>query len=224
MRNKFLDNVLTSVKIIVLFLLIVTICVAKSIYLILSVIVLEIIIMLILSKSVKEYILFIKKNIFWLLIFLVTYILFFRDILGLITLTYKMILIIILVKLFINMISFESLNSAIYTFITPLKLFKIDVEDCSLNISLSIYFIICFYQSSDYIAKIKRISNKNKSFIKYSLISRILFAQDSVDNKKINLNLKFYSVRKENLNIKSLLLLLIFIAIFIMTIYKEVIL
>ena len=128
MQNKFLDNVLTSIKIIILFLLIVTISVAKSTYLILSLVVLEIIIMLLVSKSVKEYVVFIKKNMLWLIIILFTYILFYRDIFGLFTLTYKLLLIIILFKSFISIISFESLNSAIYSLIYPLKLFKIDIE------------------------------------------------------------------------------------------------
>ncbi len=223
MQSKFIDNILTSSKIIMLFLIIVTLLITKSPYLILFFTILEIIILILIDKNVNNYVQFIKNNVFWLLFILIIYIIIYRDIILSFIFMYKLLLSIILIECFILTINFQKLHSGIYRLIKPLKIFKLNVEAISFNMTVYIYFLIYYSESKDEIKYIHRIKNRKSYGLKNYLLPRVLLSINKIEELVVNLKIRFYNVKKEKFNIKSIILPLLFVILFFIVVFKEVI-
>ena len=100
MLNRVFKDVTPSIKIISLLMLIFIILVAKSIYLIIFISILTLIILINLGYGVKPYVQFIKNILCCLLFWTLIYIIIYRNIIGVILFSYKLILITLLIRSF----------------------------------------------------------------------------------------------------------------------------
>lgn len=224
MQSRFIKDITVYVKMLILLLLICTLFIAKSIFLLAFITILSLIILILLGGSVNEYVDFIKKIFIWLLFIVITYIIIYKGINGLLIFMYKFVLSVVLIHGLISNLNFDELHSGFYGILKPLNRFNIDVESKSFNIALSIVFLKALLYSSDSVGKLQCMRNKRNYGIKYFLFPRLLWATNYSENLKNNLKLKFYSLKCEKLNFRSVLLLILFIALFISAIFKEVIL
>lgn len=223
MQNKFIGNISTSVKILIQLMLIVILLIAKSIYLILFITVLVLILLILSNINVKVYIKSLKNSFIWLLFFVLVYIIVFRNIFVALILTYKLILVILILKSFLVTTNFNKLSDGIYTLIYPLKRTKLNIENLSYKISISLFYIIYYLDSKSKIRSLKKICVNKGLYYKNYLVSRVFIAVDDINNLEFQLKLKFYSPKKEKLNFKSYLLLFLFSLLFITAIFKEVV-
>lgn len=224
MQNKFVKNIKSSVKILIILLIIFTLIIAKSIFLLSFITVLSLIILILLGNSVNKYVEFIKKIFIWLLFIVIMYIIIFRNVNGLSIFMYKLILSIILIDNLLWSLNFGELHSGIYAIIYPLKRFNINREQLSYRISLNLIFVCRFIRSGNRIEKMQLLRNKRNCGMKYFIIPKLLDSINYVDELDESLKLKFYRLRIKKVNIKSVFLLMLFIVLFILALFKEVIL
>lgn len=226
MQSKFIENIPVCVRIIIVFLMILTLFIAKSIFLILMITVLILIIIILMNKSVKIYIKMFIKLLLYLLFIVVAYIIISRNVNGILILIYKLALILCLIKCFVLSVNFSTLNNGIYSLLIPFNKFKIfrNSEKISFNITSCLYFIIYLFNSDETVIKFQDINNKRKYGIKNYFIPRLSIAIYQINKLQTNLELKFYKAKVEKLNFKSIILLLLFVILFATSIFKEVIL
>lgn len=218
------NEVTLSFKLLILLLLSATILIAKSLYLILFITVFSLIIIILNEKSVNIYINTLKKHAFLLLFIEIIYIIVCGNIVGSFLFLYKLVLITILIKNIMININFNKLHSAIYTLLIPVLIFKIDLGKISFDITESIYFIKYFMESKRIINQLQDFKNKRKYNLKHFWVPRLLYSNNKINLLNVNLEAKFYKLNKEKINIKSYIFLTIFIVIFIIALFKEVIL
>lgn len=224
MQNRFIKNITPCVKILITFLIICTLAVAKSLFLIAFITILSLIILIMAGGSVNKYVDFIKKIFIWLLFIVIMYIIIYKSITGLVVFMYKIVLSVTLIDGIISRLDFDELHSGIYGMLTPLRKFNINVESKSFNIALNIVFLKEFLNSSDKISESQLMRNKRSYGIKYFFFPRLLNSIYYVKNLEDVLQLKFYSLKREKINFKSVISLLLFIFLFVVAIFKEVIL
>ena len=226
MQNNIIGKITPSIRLIILLILIVSLLLAKSIYLILFITVLTLILFIITSKKVNIYVKFLKKTILLLLFFFLIYIIIFRqhDIINMIIILYKLIIIDMLIKIFLINIDFGSMHKALYGCLLPLKKSKINIEMFSLDLTLSIYFMKFLLESNDKIKVIQVLNGRNVKNIKNYLIPRFIYSINELEKLKENLKIKFYNLNYKQSNLSSKLLLVIFVVFFIVCVFKEVIL
>lgn len=224
MQNSFINKITVSSRILILVLLICTLFIAKSIFLIISISILTLIISILTNKSVKLYFNSIKKSISWLLFIFIVYIIIYSSVSNAFIFIYKLILSIVLIKGFLFTVNFNTLNSGIYKILKGFKKLKLDIESISYNITIYIYFLKYLFDSSDRIKKLQNINGKRKYGIKYFLMPRLLNSINEVNNLENSLKLKYYNINEEKINVRSILLLVVFIILFITALFKEVIL
>jgi len=224
MQSRFIKNITPSVKLLILIFLICTLIIAKSIFLFIFISILSLIILILLGISVNKCIDFIKKIFLWLLFIVVMYIIIYKNINGLLQFIYKIVLISILVNSLILNLQFDELHSGIYRILSPFKIFGVNINKKSFNIAINITFLNVFLYSSDKIEKIQTHNNKKSYRIKYFIFPRLLTSINYIKNLESSLKLKFYTIRCFKTNLKSVLLLILFIFLFFLAIYKEVIL
>lgn len=226
MQSKFIKNIIVWVRILILFLLVLTLFIAKSLFLFLTISTFGVIILILFGYNVKKCISILKKIFIWLLFVIIIYIIIYRNItiFGLFRLIYKLVFSIILMDCVILNLNFDELHSGIYSILSPLKIFNIDLEKKSFEIAMNIVFFREFLNSSDRIEKKQSIKNKRSYRIKYFFFPRLLTSINYVDNLEEILKLKFYNLRIQKINFKSLILLTLFICLFVIAVFKEVIL
>ena len=224
MQQKLINNISVSARILILFLLIGTLLVANSLFLIMFITVLTAIVVILVDKNVKLYVVALKKSLFWLLFLFIIYIMIFRDILGLIVFAYKMLLIIILVVSFMLSVSFDMLADGIYTIISPVLKFVGSLDKKAYSIARYIYFYSILLQNGNKIKKSQQIKNSMRINVKYYLLPRMIVAADKITELENSLKLNFYKVKKEKINFVSFLLVFCFVVLFIVAVFKEVIL
>lgn len=224
MHSRFIRNITPSVKMLIIILLICTLLIAKSIFLMGFITVLSLIILILFGSSVNKYVDFIKKIFIWLLFIVIMYIIIYKSIVGLGLFMYKTTLIAILLEGLISNFNFDELHSGINEILKPFKIFKLDAEKISYNVALNVVFLNELLHSSNRIERVQIASGRRNYRIKYFLFPRLLNSTEYVKNLENSLKLKFYTLKGFKINFKSVLLLIMFIFLFIITIYKEVIL
>lgn len=226
MSNKIIQKISPSVRIIVLVLITVTLLLAKSIYLILFITILTLILFLITNKKVNIYVKFLNKVAILLLFFFVVYIIMFRqyNVLSIIILAYKLILIVILVKIFLLNIDFRSLHEGLYGVLHPLKLLKkVNIEELSFDITCAIYFIKFIMESKEKTIKSQFINGRKTLNVKNYIFPRLFYCVNELNKLKVNLKVKFYKLNYKKSNFNSKIVFVMFLLLFIGCIIKEVI-
>ena len=223
-KNNFIKRVTPLERLLILIIICLCLITAKSIYLILFITTLTLILLLITDKNIKIYVKSLKKVIPLLLIYLIIYIIVLRkyNILFNLVLLYKILIILILVKIYLLNTSFKDMHYGVYKIINPLKRFNIDTSKISLDFVLSLYFIKCFMGSFESISYSQKLSGVRKYNIKNYFLPVIVCSINKMNQRIENLKISFYNVNK-NSNIKSKILLILFIILFIVSVFKEVI-
>lgn len=226
MQNNFITKISPSVRIIVLMLLILSLLFAKSIYLILFITTLILVLVAITDKKVNLYVKALKKVSLLLLIFLILYIIMFRqyDIFLIILLLYKCLLIVVLFKVFLFNIDLKSMHEGLYGVFLPLKKLKMNVEIFSLDVILSIYFISFLIESKYKIKYVQKIRGKRMFNIKNYILPRLLYSINKLDRLQENLKIKLYKLNYKKADLKSKFIFILFFVLFIICIFKEVVL
>ena len=224
MQQKLINKLNVSSKILILFLILCTLLVSKSIFLIMFITVLIIFILVLSEKNVKLYVDTLKESIFWLFFFGIVYIIIFRDILGLIVFLYKMMIIIVLIVNFMESLSLDKLADGIYSLIEPLIIVFPNLKQTAYEIAYYIYFGWLLINSGNKIKKLQLLKNRQQVNLKYYLLPRLFFATSGIKKIDDSLKLSFYKVKKENKNFVSLALVLLFVILCITAVFKEVIL
>lgn len=226
MQNNAISKISPIVRILVLFILIISLLIAKSIFLILFITNFTLILAILTGKKVNFYVNMFKK-FFWLLLFFLTlYIIIFKqvDILLMILLLFKFIIIFILISIFFVFIDFNSLHQSIYVLIYPFKKLNINIENLSLDIVLTLYFINYLFDSKIEIKNRQLLRGRTKINIKNFVLPRLIYSSNKINEFQNNLQLKFYKLNHKQVDLKSFIILLIFISMFVICLIKEVIL
>lgn len=219
-----LNNKITSfTKFMILLFLILTLMIAKSLYLIIFFTIFILIILILVNYSVKKYKELLKNIIIWLLFVGIIYIIIYGISLNLLLVLYKTILIFTLLDIFSSVTTFDQLNSALYTIFSPLKILNKDVENISFKLTLDIIFIKKLLTFDDKIFEFQTLKNKYKYNIKNYLVPRLMYVTKYIKQIEENLVLNFYVIKKERMNIKSILVLNMFFIFFLVALFKEVI-
>lgn len=211
------------VRFLILVLLSICIVLSKSIYLVLFLTTLVIILTIVSFSTVNQYVKFIKNIFIVLLIFAFLYIITCSDydVYTMIEFIYKEFLIITLVKLFDMNTTFNELHQAIFGILKTLKF--LNIEKASLNIALSIYLIKFYIDSKSVVQQLRRDGYGLKIPFWKIIPLRISHSISEFEKFVFRLKLNFYKLRYKKSNVKSKLLLLVFIILFIICLFKEVI-
>ena len=221
------DNIIKKItpkeRLLILLILIFCVMISKSIFLILFLTTLILILMIKTEKSVRYYVKTLKKVSPLLLIYLVLYIIMLRrySFLPNLILLYKLLLIAILIEIYVLNTDFKGFNSGIYGILKPLERF-LNVEKLSHNLSLSIYYVKCLLDSFDNI-KYSQIKNGKRVFnIKNYLLPIFMNSVEKLTSKDETLKMTFFRVDNKS-NIISKIFMVLFIIIFVICIFKEVV-
>ena len=221
------DNIIKKItpkeRLLILLILIFCVMISKSIFLILFLTTLILILMIKTEKSVRYYVKALKKVSPLLLIYLVLYIIMLRrySFLPNLILLYKLLLITILIEIYVLNIDFKEFNCGIYGILKPLERF-LNVEKLSHSLSLSIYYVKCLLDSFDNI-KYSQIKNGKRVFnIKNYLLPIFMNSIEKLTSKDETLKMTFFRVDNKS-NIISKIFMVLFIIIFVVCIFKEVV-
>lgn len=225
MQNNFITKISPIVRIFVLIILILMLLLAKSLYLILFITTLTLILFVKTDTKVNIYVKFLKRIIILLLIFFIEYIIIFRinSFISIILLLYKLLIITGLIKIYLLNVNFGDLHIGLYRLVYPFKILNVNIEKLSYDIVLLMYFykFVCDSKAE---VKRKQVLFGKKSFnIKNSIMPRIINAIQGLENFENSLKIKFYKLENKKIDFKSKIILCLFIIIFIVSIFKEVI-
>jgi len=224
MLSNVYNKINVSTKIWGLILLIISILISKSIYGVIALSILLLILILFKNKSVKFYINSINSTKIMLLFIFIMYIIFFRNILYSLIFVYKVILVILYIKHFSINMKIQKLINGIMTIFRPIKIMKQD------EIAYKIVMFFSFFSFYNNAKKEIFLNYNNKEklkyifSLKYNIFPRVFLAMTKMDLLESSLKLKFYKPKYETKNMESNITLLILVVIFIIIIFKEVIL
>lgn len=225
MRNNIINKISPTARLICLFILIICLFVAKSIFLILFITTLTVILMLITGKKVNIYVNIIKKLIILLLFLLIVYIIMFEyNIFNLLIFACKLIIMTLLFAIFDFNTDFSQLHQAIYGCLKPLEKIKINVEKFSLDIVIALLFLKSLINNKQNILEIQNAHNKRQLTLKGYILPIIINSANELNDIQIHLKTKFYKLSYRKNNRFSNVILIIFAILFIFVIFKEVIL
>ena len=219
MQNNIFNSINVSSRLLILFILMFSLMLTDSICFILMFSIFVLILLILNDKSVKCYI-YLLKNIKFLLLFIfIAYIIMVGNIFSAILVLYKIILLILLIKIFLNGVNFQTLTNGIKTILKPFEN-KLKIDNISLNMSSFIYFLVYYINSNEII--MLRYSNTKFNLIKNILV-RLYFTNYKLKKLESDLKLKFYSPKFEINNRKSNIVVYCFILLLILVIFKEVV-
>lgn len=226
MQNNFITKVSPSVRLIALLILILTLLLAKSIYLILFITILTLILFVITDEKVNFYVKALKKLSLLLLIFLVAYIIMLKqqNIISIVLFSYKLLVIMVLILILFLNTDFKSMHEGFYGVLLPLKKINLDVEKISLDMTLSIWFIKFLMESKDEIKYSQILKSKKVINIKNLILPCIIYSINKLDILQNNLKIEFYKLKYKRINLRSKILLGMFLMLFVVCLFKEVIL
>lgn len=224
MSNKYLDKITNSSKIIILFVITLIIIFAKSIFLFLFILTLTIIIAFLSLKSVKEFVNILKKVFLLLLFFILMYIMIYRNALDTLIFGYKMLNVFIIIGIFISIMDLKSLHEGLYTLLKPLKKLNFDIYKISYSIASYVFFLVSFLKSRQYIIKFQLDNGIKKFNLKNYILPRLLLTTQNIKLLENQLKSTFYKVEYEKNNITSYLTVFSFLILFVLVVFKEVIL
>ena len=224
--NKFLKSISPSVRMISLGLLMLCLLLAKSIYLIIFITILTLILILIKDVKVNNYVNVLKKSVILLLIFLVTYIIIFKEcnIFNVGLFLFKWVILIVLIKTLTVDMEFREIHEGLYGILLPIKKLNINIEKISLDIVLSIYFIKFLSMSNQQITCFQKINGKTRFNFRHKVFPRIIYSVNKLENLQNNLKIQFYQLDCARTNIRSIIILALAIVFFVVCIFKEVVL
>ena len=224
--NKFLKSISPSVRMISLGLLILCLLLAKSIYLIIFITILTLILILIKGVKVNNYVNTIKKSVILLLILLEAYIIIFKEynIFNVGLFLIKLILILILIKTVMSNMEFRQIHEGLYGILLPVKKLNVNIEEITLDIVLSIYFIKFLFVSSQEIKCFQKTNGKTSFNFKHKVFASIIYSVNQLENLQNNLKIQFYQLNYTRINMRSIIILTSIMIFFIVCIFKEVIL
>ena len=226
MRDNFITKISPNVRLIIFILLMLCLLLAKSIYLVLFITTLTLIFFINTDKKVNLCVKILKKIIILLLIFFVGYIIVFRycDIVLVGIFLYKLIIITILFEIYFYNTDFKGLHKGLYMVFIPLKKFNVDVENFSFNMSLSLYFFNFLEESQIKIKNAQITRGKRLINIKNFIFPCVIYSINKLEKLQENLKIKFYQLDNNKCDLKSKVILIIFLMLFILCIFKEVVL
>ena len=226
MQNNIITKISPITRIVAFFILTLSLLMAKSIFLILFITTLTLLLFIITNKKVKLYVKIFKKIVLLLLILLLTYIIMFSqfDIFSIFIFAYKLVIISIIITIFILNSNFKSIHEGLYCLLLPLKKLNINIEKISLDVTLSIYFVKFLIESKDKIKKMQIIKGKKIINIKNYLLPRLIYSTNKLEVLQSNLKIQFYRLNYKKTNLLSKIILILSLLMFIICIYKEVIL
>jgi len=225
MQNNIFNKINIATKLLVLIFIILSIIIAKSVYFLIVSLIFLCILLLLSNKSVKYYINFINSLKFWLLFIFIAYIIVTRDIVYSFICLYKVLLIILFIKQFGLNKNFQKLSRGIKTLLKPLNKL-INIDNISYNATLLFYYIDIYIYSKQKIF----INYENKKRIiynfslKYNVLARLFYTTKKIGKIESSLKLKHYKNNYEKWNIESKIFLSISVILFVIVVFKEVIL
>ena len=224
--NNFFKGISPSVRIISLGLLILSLLLAKSIYLIIFITILTLILILIKDVKVNNYVNALKNSVILLLILLVAYIIIFNEhnIFNVVLFLIKLVIIFVLIKILTVDMEFREIHEGLYGMLLPIKKLNVNVEKFSLELALSICFVKFLFMSKHEIKICQKLNGKNSFDIKYSVFSGIIYSVNMLETLQNNLKMQFYQLNYSKINMRSKIILISTIIFFVVCMFKEVIL
>lgn len=219
MQNNIFNKINVSSRLLALLLLTLSLMITNSISFIVLISILVLILLILSKKSVKCYIDLIKNIKFLLLFIFIAYIIILGSIFSAILFLHKTILMILLMRMLIYTVNFQSLTNGIKTFLKPLENI-IKIDDISINISLFIYFINYYINSKQ---EILSKYSKDEFNFKNNLLPRLFLTNYKLKIIESDLKRKFYSPKFETNNKRSNIIVFVFAVFLIIIIFKEVI-
>lgn len=218
MYKNYIDNLTILSKKIITVLIILILFITKSYYMILFVSVLLIFLILLNEKSVKEYVKIFKSYLLILLFFLLAYIIVINE--NTVIFIYKsLVAYLFIINYYINM-DFYMLHLSIYSSLRILNLFNVDSEKISFYLAKNLYYFNLIFTSKDKIIEKQLYLGNKKHGLKYRLVPTVFYADNEINKLTMNLNTNNYKLKKYRTNIKSVISVLLFLLLFILTIYK----
>lgn len=215
MQKRIIKSINPFVRTLSFIIFLFSIVVAKTIPSFIVITLLFIIMIILNNENVKEYVNYLKRSIFLLLLITIVYIIIVGYC-NLLIFIYKLLLLMIIIYIMFRNYDFNELDYSINKLVKPLKIFKINVDKLSFSITLNLFFIKYYFENDKTNWNINRLNPKH-------IIEKIMYVDENVKKLQLSLKLKFYKINKYSITLKDILILSIFIVVFIATIYKEVI-
>ena len=225
MQNNIISKISPTPRIICLFILSISLFIAKSIFLILCITTLTLIFMIITEKKVNIYVNIIKKISILLLFLLIVYIIMFEyNIFNWLFFIYKLIIVTFLFTIFYINTGFNQLHQSIYGCLKPLEKMKMDIEGISFDIVLSLFFLKSLIVNKQRISETQNIYGKKQLNLKNYILPIFINSANELNEFQCQLKIKFYKLSYKKSNIFSKFILIVFLILFILVVFKEVIL
>ena len=225
MQNNIISKISPSVRMICLFILSISLFMAKSIFLILFMTTLTLILMVISGKKVNTYVNIIKKVVILLLFFLIIYIIMFEyNTFNWLIFAYKLIIVTTLFSIFYFNTNFSQLHQSIYGCLKPLEKMKIDVEGISFDIVMALFFLKSLNDNKQKVNETQKMYGKRQLNLKNYILPIFINSANELEELQCNLKIKFYKLSYRKSNVFSKLILIVFVILFILVVIKEVIL
>ena len=215
MQKRIIKSINPFVRTLSFIIFLFSIVVAKTIPSFIVITLLFIIMIILNNENVKEYVNYLKRSIFLLLLITIVYIIIVGYC-NLLIFIYKLLLLMIIIYIMFRNYDFNELDYSINKLVKPLKIFKINVDKLSFSITLNLFFIKYYFEKDKTNWNINKLNPKH-------FIEKIMYVDENVKKLQLSLKLKFYKINKYSITLKDILILSIFIVVFIATIYKEVI-
>lgn len=225
MRNSIIRKITPTTRLICLFILSISMFIAKSLFLILFITTLTVLLALDSGKKVNEYVNKLKKLSVLLLFLIITYIIIYKySIFNLLVFIYKLIIITFLFIIFGFSASFYQLHQAIYNFLKPLQKIKINVEEISFDIVMAFVFLKNLIDNKQKIGELQKFYCKRKINIKNYILPIFINSANELNEYQYHLKTKFYKLSYRKSNAISMFVLILFLILFTLVMFKEVIL
>lgn len=215
MQSRLYDSMTILSHFIAMILIIVIFLITDSIYLVLFTALLPLYLILLNLDNVDRYFRYLKNYAFILIIILLLIILITKHITFM--LVFKYIIIVLIVNNFVSRLTFVKTNTLLYRllFLLPRK------DVISYKLTLKLYYINSIFMSKDEIARFQEERNNRRRGLKYGLLSRIEYAEYKTDKLDSNLKTSFYKIEKEYTNLLSVLNVLLFTIVLIVSIIRK---
>ena len=200
MHNKMYDDITIFTKFFVMIFVILIFIISKSIYMALFTPLLLIYLLIINSERINKYLRQLRNYLLLLILILIILLLIFGISFMFI---YKYIVIVLLINIFVLELSFEKTNTLIYRIIRSRYL--------SYAITLRLYHFNCIFSSKDEL----------DSRMRYSLITRLVYAKHKTQKLDKNLKTNFYTIKNERTNLLSVVLFIFFLFLLIIVIIRK---
>lgn len=216
-------KIIPFVKLLDLILITIAIFLARDIHLILFFTILTIILVLMTNKNVNVYISTIKKTIIWLLFILIVYIMLCGSLANTLLFFYKLILVLIIIKVFDLNMNLRQIGNGLYTMLYPLNKLKINLQKLVINITVYIVFLKELINSKTRIIETQKTKGLKKYNFKNYFIPRLVYSIEEAKSLENSFKIGNYKLRVDKFNFISGLICILSVIMFIIVLFKEVI-